>query len=135
MLLSEYKVISKPVAFVFIEMVICGCFFGHGFLVTRQTNWDLSALNAQQADKSQKGQRKNYGAYGKHISYAVMFWKIYLKNLKSCKSKLHSVMHHKYLHHLLGAQNMCWLLLVLFGNMRCYSSTVVVSLMDISWSH
>lgn len=34
----EYNVMSKPLDFLFIEMVICGSFFGHGSLVTRQTN-------------------------------------------------------------------------------------------------
>lgn len=39
-------------------------------------------------------------------------------------------MRHKYLCHPLGVQNMCWLLFVLFSNMR--SCKMVVSLMGIS---
>lgn len=76
-LLSKYNVISKPLAFLFIEMVICDCFFWHGLLVSRWTNYEFSQYlnlmpNSQISQKRGKGRVR--GAYGNHglVCYNVL---------------------------------------------------------------
>ena len=64
----EYKVISQS-SFLFIEMVICGSLFWHGFLVTKWTDSEyfqyLNLMpNHQMSQKRVKG--RVHGANGNH---------------------------------------------------------------------